>query len=99
MPVSFEIPDDGFASVKIGAASASVDLYSVNNKLIAIDAAVKSEMATASPAELTWEYLNRVCGLLEELGFGRCRTRRRRLRGRHLQGGRFAGKRTAPTPA
>jgi hypothetical protein len=69
--VDLEIPDDGFANVTIGGVRREVDLYSANNRLAAIYATVQEECGAKSPAEKTWEYLEKVCDFLRSLGFER----------------------------
>ncbi len=69
--MAFEIPEVGFASVKIGAATNDIDLYSVLNLLVVCDAEVREAYPGASPGKIAHERLNRVVDLLESLGFGR----------------------------
>ncbi len=69
--MSLEIPESGFVTVKIGEASASIDLYSANNQLASIYAEVNEAFPGANNAKLAHERLSRVCDLLESLNLGR----------------------------
>lgn len=68
---SVKIDDDGFAAVTIGAVTQDLDLYRVYNRLIALDAESRQKFpGEEGEARATDAYLNAVCEMLAEFGYG-----------------------------
>lgn len=69
--MAFELQDDGFVPVTIGGVRKELDIYRVNNRLIAFAAESQKEFPDPKDAaQETENYLGKVVGYLAELGFG-----------------------------
>lgn len=64
------IDETGFATVKIGEATATVDLYSAYSQLVANFAEVLEANPGAPNAKIGHERRVRICTLIESLGLG-----------------------------
>ncbi len=63
------IDDSGFAGITLAGARVELDLYKVNNEIVAIGDEVKRLFPDAAAASYQLEYLNRLCDYLVSLGF------------------------------